>query len=199
VFEPFFTTKMDVGTGLGLFTVHGTVRRWNGKILVDSTPGEGTCFEIEIPKWRAEEADPPETGSDAVTPARRCSILVVDDEPVVRDALYGTLSRNHQVTTAEDGTHAIKQFVGGNYDVVFLDLGMPGLPGDAISREFRRADPLISTVLITGWDLDEDDERLGSFDFQLQKPIAAADLENVLSRAIDLRDRRARGGEAQRA
>jgi signal transduction histidine kinase len=51
VFEPFFTTKAEVGTGLGLSTVYGTVTRWGGTVKVDSAPEKGTTFTIRLPNW----------------------------------------------------------------------------------------------------------------------------------------------------
>ena len=56
VFEPFFTAKAEVGAGLGLSTVHGTVTRWGGEIEVESTPGKGATFSIRFPVWAGPDA-----------------------------------------------------------------------------------------------------------------------------------------------
>ena len=77
---------------------------------------------------------------------------------------------------------------------------MPGMPGDVLAGQLKESDPSVVTILITGWDLDDDDERMVHFDFALQKPLLKPDLENITARAIRLRDQRLRGGgAAQRA
>ena len=93
-----------------------------------------------------------------------------------------------------DGREAVAGFVPGQYDVVLIDMGIPGIPGDRVAREMRQADPSLVTVLITGWELDEGDPRVSAFDFRVQKPLDdLAEVEIVVGRAIQLRDRRDEG------
>jgi len=101
------------------------------------------------------------------------------------------------------GFRAVAEDVDGNvaasnYDIVFIDLGMPGMPGDALAEELKTSDPSVVTILITGWDLDDDDDRLTHFDFALQKPLLKQDLENITAKAVRLKDQRLRGGGAAR-
>lgn len=116
LFKLFFTTKMDVGTGLGLSTIYGTVTRWEGSIDVQRSPGQGAVFTIVLPAWKVEipqqeDALPP---SSAVT--RRSNILLVEDD-------------DHVVYRARDGLDAIgEKFAGVSLDMAFVDLGLPG-PG----------------------------------------------------------------------
>jgi two-component system cell cycle sensor histidine kinase/response regulator CckA len=189
VFEPFFTTKMDVGTGLGLFTVHGTVKRWEGWITVESIPGTGTTFLIEIPKW-TEESEPEKSETTHRVNVRRMEILVIDDEVVVRDAAHLLLSKNHGVTTKSSGLDAIKTFSAARHQIALIDLGLPGIPGDVIS---------LVTIMVTGWLLDENDPRLESFDFLLQKPFSRESLLDIITKAAQLRMSRLQGEVASTA
>jgi len=73
LFDPFFTTKAEVGTGLGLSTVHATVRRWNGTIAVDSAPGKGSTFTIRLPVWKATEEKTTATDPESSSPKTKIS------------------------------------------------------------------------------------------------------------------------------
>ena len=190
VFEPFFTTKMDVGTGLGLSTVYSTVTRWGGSIEVESTPGEGTTFTLRFPVWKG-----PESEGEAHTGARRTrrgKVLVVEDEAAVYNLLARVLSAKHEVETVGNGAEALEQFAPRRYDVVLIDLGMPGMPGDEVAQEIRKQDVCVATVLITGWELQPDDPRVSAFDFRIQKPFENIDMIlDVVAQGIELRDDRA--------
>ncbi len=188
VFEPFFTTKANVGTGLGLSTAYATVRRWGGRLDVRSILGRGSIFTITLVPWRGEpKFESEETTTEepiAVPPAR---ILVVEDEEVVREVVSGSLERaGHQVLIAADGREAIDLMRENDLDVALVDLGIPYISGDRVAITLKQYDPRISTILMTGWDLDEGDPRLGAFDFRVQKPIELDQLNRTLAHAIDL-------------
>lgn len=189
IFEPFFTTKPDVGTGLGLSSIYGTLTKWSGEIDVESTLGKGTTFILKIPLWKGEEAD--ETEPEEVPPVRRASLLIVEDEQVVRNALTKYLSKTHKVRAFSNGEEALEEFAPKQYDVAFIDLGIPGVSGTHLSEEVKRIDPSIVTVLITGWSLEEGDERLLPFDFYLKKPFASLKkLNDLVAQATNLHDTR---------
>ena len=187
VFEPFFTTKVGVGSGLGLSTVYGSVTRWGGNIDVESSPGEGTVFTIEFPAWKGtQKIKKPEPKTAQVRAGR---ILVVDDEETICVFLSNLLSGSHAVETAIGAAEAFGKFAAGKFDVAMIDLGMPEVPGNRIAEQMRQMDPGLVTVLITGWNLEEDDKRLSAFDFRLRKPFSNADqIRNVLAKAIEFHD-----------
>ena len=187
VFEPFFTTKMDVGTGLGLATVYGTVHRWGGDIQVESEEGKGTSVTLRLPAW--SEPKPVETLTAEVRRlVRRANILVVEDDESICGMLTKMLSADHVVEYSLDGREAIDRFAAGAYDVVLIDLGMPDVSGDQVATAVKARNPEVSTVLITGWVLEESDPRLQAFDFTLEKPVRGAILRDVVAQAVELRD-----------
>ncbi|MDP6777314.1 MAG: ATP-binding protein, partial [Candidatus Latescibacteria bacterium] len=194
VFEPFFTTKAEVGTGLGLSTAYNTVSRWGGTMEVESAPGKGTTFTIQLPAWRKPRGA--ESGESSDGPAERGRIVIVEDQEVVCELLSSFLSHDHTVETFLDGPTALSRFEPGAYDIALIDLGMPGMPGDQVAREMKKADPSLVAVLVTGWEIEESDPRSSPFDLRLQKPFTRlADLEAVVAQAFEIRDRRKRGDE----
>ncbi|RMF73662.1 MAG: PAS domain S-box protein [Alphaproteobacteria bacterium] len=141
IFEPFFTTKpKGKGTGLGLSVVHGIVRAHQGAITVDSTPGEGTRFEIFFPLAKAkdiglsEKAEPifaPEMG-----PAR---ILVVDDDPDILDLASRILQLGgHEVITASGVKEALARYEQESCDLVLTDYAMGDGTGEELVRCLRK-------------------------------------------------------------
>jgi len=192
VFEPFFTTKMDVGSGLGLSTVHGTVTRWEGHIEVESTPGQGTTFTLWFPAWGRAEGPSQEAAATERLPVRPGRLLIVEDDEGICDLLDRLLSETHAVETVLSGREALERFALGRYDVVLIDLAMPGIPGDQVAQEMQQLDPSVVTVLITGWDLRSDARRKSEFDFQIEKPFDDLDaVEQVVTQAIARHDERA--------
>ncbi|CAN5251756.1 hypothetical protein BH09GEM1_BH09GEM1_15710 [soil metagenome] len=162
IFNPFFTTKpVGQGTGLGLSISDGIIHEHGGRIRVESLPGMGATFFVEIPRVNppsdvaAREEPPEEAGSD------RRRILVVDDEPAMRAAISVFLrSLGHDVQVAASGTAARALLETNEYDVVLMDLRMPGLGGEALYRELCQKKPYMAhrVVFVTG-DLQSDTAR----------------------------------------
>jgi signal transduction histidine kinase len=125
IFDPFFTTKGAQGTGLGLSVSYSIIERHEGTISVASEPGGGTVFTIDLPAatMASESSElPPE---DVEMPA--LSIVVIDDEPSVRETLAEMLEMmGHRVLLAESGSNALQLLAANNCDLVFTDLGNAG-------------------------------------------------------------------------
>ncbi|MEW5849112.1 MAG: response regulator [Myxococcota bacterium] len=142
IFDPFFTTKpIGVGTGLGLSICHGIITALGGEITVRSRPGEGSTFSVMIPPALAEQGAAAAQATEPL-PERRGRVLVVDDEAMVCTAVGRTLGREHDVmgcTTAEDALQRLR--AGERYDVILVDLMMPGKSGMALHEEVMALDP----------------------------------------------------------
>jgi PAS domain S-box-containing protein len=162
IFNPFYTTKtVGQGTGLGLSISDGIVREHGGQIRVESHPGEGATFLVELPLVAPDEGRDPAAaiaGRDASPPRR---MLVVDDESAMRTAISAFLATlGHRVTAATGGLEARALLDTNEYDVVLLDLRMPDLGGDILFEELRDRDPRHArrVVFVTG-DVQSDDAR----------------------------------------
>ncbi|MBD0371587.1 MAG: PAS domain S-box protein [Pyrinomonadaceae bacterium] len=151
IFEPFYTTKGAQGTGLGLSVSYGIIERHGGLISVESEVGRGTTFTIDLPAARtaAARSDKPQEQTD--TPS--LSILVVDDELVVRETLSEMLVvMEHSVASVGSGPEALERLKGGDhFDLVFTDLSMPGMDGWEVAREIRHRWPDVAIALVTGY------------------------------------------------
>lgn len=198
VFEPFFTTKMDVGSGLGLSTLFGTLRGWGGSVDVQSKLGEGSEFQL---RFSPCDGFIPETSSNDTPQARnvRGRVLVVDDDLFVREFLLAALRPVHNVQIVEDAKKGLARLDTEEFDVAILDLGIPGLTGDALARSIRERDRNVSLVLITGWDLDRNDPRREPFDLLLKKPFDSIhQIKQTIAEAILLRNQRAQSEHTDR-
>ena len=153
IFEPFFTTKEPGnGTGLGLAMVYGFVKNHDGCVKVDSEPGSGARFTIVLPLIPAPA---PSTGGGLghIEPGRG-TVLVVDDEPLVRAfASEGLKGLGYQVLVAENGKQALQIYAKhhGKIDCVLLDLIMPELSGLETYRQLRTQDPRVCVVFASGY------------------------------------------------
>jgi CheY-like chemotaxis protein len=103
------------------------------------------------------------------------------------DVLDRLLSRQHQVQAFGSADDVLRAFASDSYDVAVFDLGLPQIPGAELAQRLRQIDPLLVTVLITGWELAQDDPRRVGFDLYLQKPFNAAEIQAAIDRALEIR------------
>jgi PAS domain S-box-containing protein len=150
IFDPFFTTKGAQGTGLGLSVSYSIIERHDGLISVVSELDGGTVFTIDLPAATIELEASEKSTENIELPA--LAILVIDDEPSVRETLSEMLEvMGHRVLLAESGHHALQILAGNNFDLVFTDLAMPEMDGWETSREIRKRWPDMNVVLVTGY------------------------------------------------
>ena len=194
VFEPLFTTKLDTGSGLGLYTVYTTVGNWGGDIKVDTTLGKGTTFTMRLPIWQEmQEAQDDDIEEGTTSSAPLVKMLLVEDDEITNQTLEDYLSDTYQVKVVMDGQQAVKDFAPGRFDIALIDLVIPGIPGDQVAQHLRQADSRLVTILITGSDLAEDDQRLAAFDLWYQKPLSLDQLDEMVDQANALRQSRTKG------
>jgi len=191
IFEPFFTTKeVGQGTGLGLPTVYGIVQQSDGGIRVDSVAGEGTVFEILLPRasLAAEQTAAPPPARPAGPGGER--ILVVEDEAPLRELMRRLLeSAGYVVNVAANGREALALAValGDSIDLLLTDVLMPGMSGSALAGEFLARFP-DGRVLYTSGYSDEFSVQQRVVDPRsalLQKPFTQESLERAVRNALD--------------
>ncbi len=149
VFEPFFTTKpIGEGTGLGLSICYGIVKQYDGDIRVQSRPGEGTCFSVELPV-RTLDAHPMEEPLPPDGPAPMRRILVIDDEPIVTALLTRLLGeQGFEVDVCHDSLLAFDHIGRSEYDLIISDIRMPAMSGEQLYEELRRRAPQLAHRLL---------------------------------------------------
>lgn len=157
IFEPFFTTKeFGKGTGLGLASVYGIIKSYDGYISCYSEMGQGTTFKLYLPAAERQtlpgekhaEEDLPRGGTE--------TILLVDDEESIRTFASAVLKRfGYRVLTGASGEEAL-EVIGRTEEkiaLVILDLGMPGMGGHKCLQEIRKSNPPAKVLIASGYSM----------------------------------------------
>ncbi|MFC1717275.1 response regulator [Candidatus Poribacteria bacterium] len=188
IFEPFFTTK-QAGSGLGLTISRSIIQNHNGHITMESELGTGSGFHIHLPaaleQIRAEEE------LDGAEPATgRGKVLVMDDEPLIRELAAEMLTRiGYEVTTAIDGAEAIELYgrlMGSReaFDLVIMDSGDMGVKETI--QKLLEADPGVRAIVSSGYPNDVMMTRFSEYGFRgvVVKPYKITELSGILNKIM---------------
>ncbi len=187
-FEPFFTTKdVGKGTGLGLSMVYGVARQSGGTARIESTPGEGTTVRLyfrRAPIDGAKAEDQPDhlTAEHAGSSA---SILVIDDDPDVREFIVASLVEcGHRVRAAPDGPSGLVLFAAERPELVVIDFIMPGMSGAEVARRLLADVPDQLLLFVSGYSETAAISRAAPDAPLLTKPFRAEALDQAVSEIL---------------
>jgi CheY-like chemotaxis protein len=191
IFEPFYTTKeQGKGTGLGLSTVYGIVKQHEGNIWVYSEPGRGTCFKIYLPTVSGEATIVTEAAGVSGVPRGDETILLVEDEPRVRDAVRRALeSYGYTVLAATHPDEAATVFRrhGPAVDMLLSDVVMPGCDGIQLHRRLCEESEELPVLFMSGYTdraILEEGVLAPGMPF-IQKPFSPAQLVRKVRSVLD--------------
>jgi CheY-like chemotaxis protein len=183
IFDPFFTTKqMGKGSGLGLSQVHGFVHQSGGKVTIDTQLGQGTRITLYLPRAVTIAASQAESGAD-IEPAGRGTVLLVDDNPDVGEAMSLMLRElGYEVVIATNASQALDKVAAEKPLLVLADIVMPGAKdGLSLARELKAIYPDLPIALMTGYARNMPAE--GEFPL-MRKPSNITELGRVIRSAV---------------
>jgi PAS domain S-box-containing protein len=191
IFDPFFTTKAPgKGTGLGLSTVYGIVHQSGGHIFTYSEPGYGTTFKIYLPKVDLDLTSRPPAFTPVNVQAGGETILLVEDEEMVRSVARRILERaGYQVLEACDGSRAldIAQKTEGAIHLMLTDIIMPGMNGIVLAEHMMKLRPTMKVIFTSGYT----DETIARHDISesgvtvLEKPFSDRSMASLVRSVLD--------------
>jgi two-component system, cell cycle sensor histidine kinase and response regulator CckA len=191
IFEPFYTTKpLGRGTGLGLSTVLGIVKKAGGKVDVKSEPNHGTTFRVFLPRFSVS-MPPGSPPSVSLPKGGSETILLVEDEPGIRSMTRAYLeSLGYRVVEAADGAEAISKSAKypDTIDLMLTDLHMPKRRGDTAFDIIRRARPSMKAIFMSGY---LDDQTAAQHEHILRKPFSLPELGRQVRSVLDLDEAKA--------
>ena len=186
IFDPYFTTKQK-GSGLGLAVCYSVIKNHRGHIKVESTLGVGTTFHIYLPVFEGHQHDQKSMEGGTFSASGR-RVLVMDDEDSVREVVGDILtSYGYVVDFARDGEETLSLYHDNTYDVIILDLTIPGgMGGKETMRELLVIDPHVKVIVSSGYSSDPimSDFKQYGFKDVIAKPYRIEDLDEVIKRVI---------------
>ena len=191
IFDPYFTTKPPgEGSGMGLSVVQGIVRNLNGAVRVDGKPGSGTAFHVLLPVSESPVEQVFDWTSGTALPNGSESVLLVDDETAIVEIGKLMLEQlGYRVETRISPTEALARFQSApaDFDLVITDLTMPGINGEALSRDILRIRPDMPIILSSGYHRQPVADSSGSPEIAgtLPKPYRMRDLAVTVRKILD--------------
>ena len=189
VFDPYFTTKeTGEGSGLGLAVVHGIVASCGGAITIDSESGKGTTCYVYFPK--SERDLSPETERAPYLPEGNETLLVVDDEKTIVEAIQTLLERlGYKVVGRTGSVEALEVFLAqpDAFDMVITDMTMPRMTGAGLAKEVKKARPDVPIIICTGFSemINEDKAKKMGIRALVMKPIVMSEMANTIRKVLD--------------
>ena len=183
--EPFFSTKgIGRGTGLGLSMAHGLASQLGGALTISSSPGLGTNVELWLPASETPADEPVQPNNDAPAEARAGTILLVDDEMLVRASTADMLTElGYDVVEAVNAEDALQKFQTGQpFDMLVTDHLMPGMNGVDLVHAVRELEPGLPVLIVSGY---AETDGVPQYLPRLTKPFRQADLAAAIAGVVE--------------
>lgn len=195
IFNPYFTTS-ETGRGMGLAICRSIVKRHYGMLTAESQAGMGALFSIYLPATEPstlQQTAPSEHSTLLANPIR---VLVVDDEPMICEVAKGLLeTQGHDIEIANNGNEAVTLYkkshaAGNNFDIVILDLSMPGMSGQETVKHLLHFDQFATCIVSSGYANDPIVAHFSQYGFKarLPKPYDKQELLAALKQAMNTRE-----------
>jgi CheY-like chemotaxis protein len=186
IFDPFFTTKeVGKGTGMGLPAAYGTIKHHGGDIFIESVPDGGSSFHILLP-YSSEVVPASDPSPDIIRAQRAASILVVDDDDIVRGLMTELLENlGYTVYQAADGEQGLQYYRDhwNQIDMVLLDMIMPRKSGEELFYALREINSEVKILVSSGY--SPNDEAISKILSRgarfIQKPTTLGELSEAVA------------------